>query len=315
MKKKYMYTFFALLAVVSVAVAIHYLLHTNIPVLEPKGIIAQKELHLIVFALLLSLIVVIPVFGLLFAFAWRYREGNHSAKYSPQLDHSRLAETLWWSIPSAIILVLSVVAWNSSHQLDPYRPIASKNKQITIQVIALDWKWLFIYPEQHVASINFFQIPVNTPVNFELTSDAPMNSFWIPQLGSQIYAMPGMETDLHLLANQAGSYNGVSANISGSGFAGMTFVAKASSTTDFNDWMRQVKSSLNVLDVAAYNNLLEPSKNNPVKYYASAQTGLYNMAVMKYMEPTNPPSKTGASTKSQATASGPTMNMQNMDMP
>ena len=175
------------------ALAAWYIHRTNIPVLEPRGTIAAHEKHLMLITVLLAGIVVLPVFGMLFAFAWRYREGNaRKAKYSPELAGNRAAETVWWLIPSIIILILSVVAWNSSHALDPYEPIASNVKPLNVEVVAMDWKWLFIYPDQRVASVNSLEIPVNTPVNFTITADAPMNSFWIPQLGGQIYAMPGM---------------------------------------------------------------------------------------------------------------------------
>lgn len=309
MKLKYRFFFLGALILAFAVVAMRYLLHTNIPVLEPKGIIGIKELHLIVFALLLSLIVVIPVFILLFSFAWRYREGNKSAKYSPELDHSNLAEALWWLIPSAIIVVLGTVAWTSSHQLDPSRPIASQTPQMTIQVVALDWKWLFIYPQQDVASVNYIQIPVNTPVDFEITSDTVMNSFWIPQLGGQIYAMPGMSTQLHLMADQTGSFNGLSANISGEGFAGMTFVTKATSEASFNAWVRQVKHSSHQLNLAAYAQLAKPSQNNPIAYYSTPQVGLYNTEVMKYMMPA-----TSTLNTSSAAAASANSNMSGMDM-
>ena len=141
-----------------------YLHHTNIPVLEPKGPVGLKERNLLFFGLGLSLVVVIPVFAMLLMISLRYREGNTKAKYSPDFDHSRIAETIWWLIPSVLITILSVVAWNASHALDPYKPLASKTPQMTIQVVALDWKWLFIYPQQHIASVNQVQFPMNTPV-------------------------------------------------------------------------------------------------------------------------------------------------------
>ena len=131
----------------------------------------------------LSLIVVIPVYIMLFLFAWKYREGNTKAKYSPDWDHSALLETIWWTVPLLLITILSVVTWNSSHDLDPFRPLNSSVKPVKIQVVALQWKWLFIYPEQNIASVNYVEFPVNTPVDFEITADAPMNSFWIPQVG------------------------------------------------------------------------------------------------------------------------------------
>jgi cytochrome o ubiquinol oxidase subunit 2 len=258
---------------------------TNIAILNPKGPIARQERNLIYVALGLSLIVVVPVFTLTGLFAWRYREGNTKAKYSPDLAGNRIAETIWWVIPTVLITVLAVITWRASHNLDPYKPISSVNKPLTIQVVALDWKWLFIYPQQNIASVNFFQFPNNTPLNFEITSDAPMNSFWIPQLGGQIYAMPGMSTQLHLMATSYGSYNGSSANISGEGFAGMTFTAKSTSKTDFNNWVSSVKRSSKQLGSSQYGSLSQPSQNNPMAFYSSAENGLYNSIVDKYAGP------------------------------
>jgi cytochrome o ubiquinol oxidase subunit 2 len=223
MGKKYKIIFGVLVIGVLIAVAVKYLKTVNIEVFNPKGSIAEKQRNLIIFASLLSLLVIIPVYILTFTFLFKYRETNKKARYTPDWDHNRIYETIWWGIPIAVILLLSIVTWNSTHALDPYKPLSSSEKPLDIQVVALQWKWLFIYPEQNVATVNYVQIPVNRPVTFTITSDAPMNSLWIPQLGGQIYAMSGMSTQLHLIANHAGSYNGSSANISGEGFAGMRF--------------------------------------------------------------------------------------------
>lgn len=283
--KKLKIIIFSLLGLIVLTLTAGYFRHTNIPVLEPAGSIGRQERNLIIFALGLSLIVVIPVYILLFSFAWRYREGNKKkAKYSPELDGNWLAETVWWLIPTVLITILSVVTWQSSHALDPYRTLASGVKPLKIQVIAMDWKWLFIYPDQHVASVNFFQFPKNTPLDFQITADAPMNSFWIPQLGGQIYAMPGMSTELHLIADRTGSFHGSSANISGDGFARMTFTARSGSQADFDTWMRQVKRSPDRLDMAGYNRLAKPGES-AVKYYSSVQNELFNLEVTKYLVP------------------------------
>src|SRR5688572_21939694 len=174
-------------------------LGANVAVLEPAGSIAERQRGLIIFASLLSLIVVVPVFALTFYIAWKYRASNKKAKYTPDWDHHTGIEALWWAIPLALITILSVITYKTSHELDPFRPIASDKKPLTVQVVALQWKWLFIYPEQNIASVNFVQFPEDRPVNFQITSDAPMNSFWIPQLGGQMYAMSGMNTKLHLI--------------------------------------------------------------------------------------------------------------------
>ena len=276
-----------LVALAFLSVIVWYLHRTSIPVLEPRGPIAHQERQLIFITLLMSTIVVVPVFGLLFTFAWKYRESNTKARYSPELDGSRLAETIWWAVPSTLILVLGVIIWSSSYQLDPWKSLQSANKPVTIQVVALDWKWLFIYPEQNIATVNFVQFPGQTPVNFLVTADAPMNSFWIPQLGGQIYAMPGMQTQLHLLASTDGNFYGSSSNISGSGFAGMHFVAKASSNADFQKWVSSVRHSSSHLSLSQYGQLARPSQNNPTTYYASAETGLFDNIIGKYIGPLN----------------------------
>jgi cytochrome o ubiquinol oxidase subunit 2 len=236
-------------------------------------------------ATLLMLIVVIPVFVLTAFIAWRYQEGNTKAKYTPDWDHNTILEFTWWALPLLIISILAVVAWRSSHELDPFKPVYAARSPITIQVVALDWKWLFIYPGQNIATVNYVQFPEKTPVNFQITSDAPMNSFWIPSLGGQIYAMSGMSTQLHLIADGVGSYNGVSANISGRGFAGMKFLAVSSTQADFDSWVGSVKQTRNYLGILQYNKLAAPSENNPASYYSSVDTGLYDHILMKFMMP------------------------------
>ncbi|SRR6266496_1601780 len=264
-----------------------YLQSHNVAVLNPKGTIASQQQRLIILATSLMALVVVPVFAMTIIIAWRYREGNTKATYSPELGGNRWVELTWWLIPLLIIGVLAVVAWTSSRDLDPFRPLASSAKPVHIQVVALQWKWLFIYPEQHVASVNFVQLPVNTPVDFDITADAPMNSFWIPQLGGQIYAMPGMSTQLHLMAEQPGDYHGSSANISGTGFAGMTFTARGSSAHDFDQWVATAQKSSTQLTPISYAELAKPSQNVPAATYSfpSNAAGLYDTVIMKYMAP------------------------------
>jgi len=273
-----------LLAVI--ALAGWYLHHHLIPVLQPAGPVAEKERNLIIFCVVISAIVVIPVFAMLGLFAWRYREGNHNATYSPDLGGSALAEVVWWLVPTAIIVIISVVTWRSTYALDPFKPLPSNKPTLHIQVVALDWKWLFIYPGQNVASINEAAVPVNTPVDFELTSDTVMNSFWDPQLGGQMYAMPGMETQLNLEASKLGSFHGLSANINGDGFAGMTFTVKSMQQNGFNRWVTAAKHSGRSLTSSQYASLARPSENNPVTYYGSVQPELYDTIMLKYMIPT-----------------------------
>ncbi len=287
MGKKSKIVFLILLGLIVLAVFTFLLNGKNISVLNPQGTIADKQRDLIVIATLLMLIVVIPVYILTFAIAWRYRASNKKAKYSPNLAGNRLAETIWWGVPMMIIAILATITWTSSHELDPFKPIASSEKPVTIQVVALQWKWLFIYPEQNIASVNFVQLPVDTPVNFEITSDAPMNSFWIPNLGGQIYAMSGMTTKLHLMATNTGNFPGSSANISGKGFADMKFIAKSSSYQDFNDWVDAVKQSRNDLTQAEYAALAKPSSEKSRIYYSSVEDGLYDRVITKYTVPQN----------------------------
>jgi cytochrome o ubiquinol oxidase subunit 2 len=285
MDKKYKFLIFIPIIFLLFLVFIMFTWESHVEVLSPKGWIGLKQSDLLVLATLVMLLVVIPVFMLTFLFPWKYRAGNKAAKYSPDFVKHHIAEAVWWGLPCVIVLVLSVIVWKSSHELDPYRPIESETKTMTIQVVALQWNWLFIYPEQEIASTNFFQFPVNTPIHFEITSDAPMNSFWIPELGGQIYAMPSMQTDLHLIANETGSFDGVSANLSGIGFSGMTFVAKASTQEEFEDWVQSAKQSPNNLSRDEYQILAKPSTDHPVKTYQLASSDLFKWIIMKYMMP------------------------------
>lgn len=257
----------------------------NMGVFNPKGIIALAEMNLIVKTTLLMLIVVIPVFIMLAVFSWRYRAGNTKAKYTPDWHSNIMLEIIWWTIPIIIIVFIARMTWVSSHELDPFKPIVSNVPPITIQVVALPWKWLFIYPEQKIATVNFVQFPEDTPINFKITGDAPMNSFWIPQLAGQIYAMAGMDTMLHVMADEPGEYMGVSANYSGYGFSGMKFTAKATSQKEFDAWVQTVRQSPNALNSEEYEKLAKKSRNNSVAYYSSAEDGLYDKIIMKYMMP------------------------------
>ncbi len=268
MRKK---TFLALLGGLSffiIAATVFVLITGDNAVLNPKGEIAQKQFDLIVFATALSLLVILPVFALTIYVSIKYRASKKPVDYQPDWDHSKKAETMWWGIPIFIIIILSVVTWKSTHELDPFRPIQSTKEPLEIQVVSLQWKWLFIYPEYNIASVNYAQIPVDRPVKFVLTSDAPMNSFWIPQLGGMIYTMTGMSTQLHLIANETGTYNGVSSNISGPGFADMRFTVDSTAESEFYDWTQTSKPTLAQLDTTTYNELRKPSiPPNPTLFY------------------------------------------------
>ena len=256
--------------------------------LDPKGIIATDEKHIMLTALYLMLTVVIPVIFLTLLFAWRYRaHGANKAKYSPEWTHSFFIEVVCWGVPGIIIAILAVITWVSSHELDPYRPLAIKNKQpLVIQAIALDWKWLFIYPEQQIATINFVQFPKDTPIEFLITAEGNMNSFIIPQLAGQIYAMAGMQATLYLNANSNGDYLGFSANFSGRGFSEMKFVARASSEEDFLKWIDDIKHTNTVgLTMETYKQLAKPTIAHPVTYYRSVNKEIFDNVVMQNMMP------------------------------
>lgn len=253
--------------------------------LDPKGMVAAAQKSLLLDSVGLMLLVVIPVILLSVFVVWAFRSGNVNAKYAPEWAHSTLLETIWWTIPCIIVGILAVMTWFTSHSLDPHRPLKDTGKPITVQVIALNWQWLFIYPEQKIASVNFLQMPVDVPVRFLITADAPMNSFQIPQLGGQIYAMPGMGTELNLIANALGDYRGMSANFSGDGFAGMNFIARASSQEDFDKWVASVKKTSKPLTIQAYKTLAKPTEEGPVQSYSAVADGLFDKVMMKYMQP------------------------------
>jgi len=244
--------------------------------MDPAGPIGSQEKSLILIATSLMLIVVIPVLIMTVAFAWRYRASNEKATYKPDWEHSNQIELVIWLVPCLIIIALGAVTWVSTHRLDPYNHIESKAKPIRVDVVSLDWKWLFIYPDQKVASVNALALPVGVPVEFHLTSSSVMNSFFIPRLGSQIYTMPGMDTKLSLMASQPGVYQGISANYSGDGFSDMSFKATAMSPADFAHWVQAAQAAHNSLDMATYTKLAAPSEKAPVILYSQVEPALYH---------------------------------------
>jgi cytochrome o ubiquinol oxidase subunit 2 len=185
-------------------------------------------------------------------------------------------------------LIAGGIAWVKTHELDPFKPLESDKKPLRIEVVALQWKWLFIYPEEKIAAVNRLRIPVNRPIHFEITADAPMNSLWIPDLGSQIYAMPGMKTELNLIANEAGDFRGSSANISGEGFAGMHFITTAESEEQFKSWVESFNKIHNELDLKTYQEIAKPSQNDPPTLYQLKDENLFNQVLMKFMHPQSP---------------------------
>lgn len=263
--------------------AVSLLSGCNLELMSPMGDIGMQEKSLILIATGLMLLVVVPVIAMTLIFAWRYRASNTKATYAPKWSHSTAIEAVVWIIPCIIIAILATITWRTTHSLDPYKPLDSQTKPITVQAVSMDWKWVFIYPQYGVASVNQLAIPTNVPVHFEITSDSVMNAFFIPQLGSQIYAMAGMKTQLNLIANQPGTYAGLSSNYSGAGFSDMHFTAIATSQQGFQDWINKAKASPTSLDDQTYRALAQPSEKVPVTYYANVKPGLFDSIIGQYM--------------------------------
>lgn len=256
----------------------------KIVMLFPQGIVALIERNLLIAIQVLMLLVIIPVYVLTFIFSWMYNANNPKGKYDPDLVDNVAAEYVWWGVPLVMTLIVAGLAWHYTYELDPFKKIENGTKPIKIQVVSLQWKWLFIYPDEKIATVNFLQIPKNTPIHFELTSDAPMNSFWIPSLGSQIYTMPKMKTQLHLVADSEGDFRGCSANISGEGFSGMYFTTRASTDDDYKKWLQEAKKSSSSLTWETYKTLAAPSSYNPVAVYQLQDDKLFEQILMKFME-------------------------------
>jgi cytochrome o ubiquinol oxidase subunit 2 len=269
------------LLIVTVLVAVTR--EASFSILQSKGTVANDQRDLIVFVTVLSLVVIIPVIIMVFVITWRYRADKPRGKYRPGWHENKLLETIWWGVPILIIAVLSFVIYSSSHKLDPFRALDSDKRPITVQVVALQWKWLFIYPEQGIATVNYMQFPEDTPVKFEVTADSPMNAFWIPQLGGQIYAMNGMQSEINLMADEIGVYDGSSSNISGEGFSKMRFKAEAVSQANFDRWATGVKSDKRALTSGTYTTLAAPGTDIPIRQYGSVEKGLFGGIIAKFM--------------------------------
>jgi cytochrome o ubiquinol oxidase subunit 2 len=244
-------------------------------VLDPRGPVGAAQKLILYDALSIMLAIVVPVILATAAFAWWFRAGNPRAFYLPNWEFSGHLELIVWSIPLLTVVFLGGIAWFGSHDLDPYRPLNSPLKPVEVEAVSLDWKWLFIYPEEGVASVNALAIPVGVPVHFRLTSSGVMNSFFIPQLGSQIYTMAGMVTQLHLQADDPGDYRGISANFSGPAFADMHFVAKALPPADYAQWIGQAKSSGTTLDRNRYAELVKPSADVAPESFGAVEPKLF----------------------------------------
>ena len=257
-------------------------------ILDPKGPIAAAERQILFNSLGIMLAIVIPTILATLGVAYWFRSSNTRARYLPDFAYSGRLEMLVWSIPAMTVLLVGGVAWVGSHDLDPRKPIASTVKPVSVQVVSLDWKWLFIYPDQGIASVNQLTVPVGTPVRFELTSSGVMNSFFVPQLGGQIYTMAGMMTRLHLLADHPGTYPGLSANYSGSGFADMRFNVEAVPAETFAQWVDATRGAGPELDAQAYADLAKPSSAVVPFTYRAVAPGLFSGILSAGMRPDDP---------------------------
>lgn len=256
-----------------------------IAVLFPKGSVGVEQRNLLLIIQAIMLLVVIPVYILTFIFSWKYRAFAPKEDYDPDIVDSVVLEYIWWGLPLVLTALVAVLTWIRTHELDPYKPLVSDKKPKTIQVVAMQWKWLFLYPEEKIASMNFLQIPVDTPIKFEITADAPMNSFWVPELGGQIYAMAGMKTELNLIANHTGDFRGSSANISGEGFADMHFITRSSTQEDYDKWIAEASKTSKKLNLEEYNRLVPQSRDNPPEQYQLADEKLFHQIIHKFMHP------------------------------
>lgn len=274
--------------------AITLLTGCNAVLLSPSGDIAVQQRNLIYISTVLMLLIIVPVIALTLFFAWRYRAANKEAKYDPEFHHSTALELVIWSAPLLIIIALGAITWVSTHALDPYRPLSRIDanralpadvKPLTVEVVALDWKWLFFYPEQGIATVNEMAAPVDRPIEFKITASTVMNSFFVPALAGQVYAMPGMQTKLHAVINKPGEFEGFSANYSGHGFSGMRFAFHGLSEEDFNSWVEKNKASGETLTREAYLKLEQPSEREPVRRYASVAPGLFEAILNRCVEP------------------------------
>lgn len=272
------------IAVLGLAAVLAFFSYGRFSVFTGAGAVGAEERGLIIQAVLLMLIVVVPVLVLLFLFAWRYRADNENAKYEPDWAHSKMDELVWWAIPAEIVLVLGAIAWTSAHELDPHRALASSQPPLVVEVVALPWKWLFIYPEQHIATLNYIEMPTGRPVEFRLTADAPMNAFWVPSLGGMMMAMPGMVNTLNLEADRAGDYQGLSSNYSGEGFGDMRFTARAVAPSEFEAWAANARAGGSpALTQSAYDALAVPAVATSTETWSAVSPGLVSAIIQKYM--------------------------------
>ncbi|HJP98864.1 MAG TPA: ubiquinol oxidase subunit II [Rhodanobacteraceae bacterium] len=266
----------------------------NLVLLDPSGDVAHRQSDIMIITTIIIALIIVPVLVAIGVVAWRYRASNKQARFDPYWDHSPQLELVVWAVPLLIIIAVGAVSWIGTHQLDPYRsldriapgkPVAADVKPLEVDVVSLRWKWLFLYPQYGIATVNELAAPVNRPIRFKLTADTMMDSFFVPALAGQIYTMPGMQTILHGVINKPGVYRGFSANFSGSGFTDMRFKFHGLSTQDFDRWVAKARAAGGDLDLAAYNKLRQPSRAAPVHYYAKFDANLYDRVLNLCVEP------------------------------
>ena len=264
----------------------------NSVVLDPAGDVARQQRDLLIHSTVLMLFIIVPVMALTVLFAWRYRHANKKARYEPDWHHSTRLELVIWAAPLLIIICLGALTWLGTHLLDPYRPldriapgkpVPHETRPLEVNVIALDWKWLFIYPEYGLATVNELAVPVNRPISMRITASSVMNSLYIPHLAGQVYAMAGMETRLHGVLNEPGVSQGFSANYSGAGFSGMRFTFRGLSDAEFAQWVQNAHDG--ELTRERYLELAKPSENEPVRHFTRVDSTLYQAVLNRCVEP------------------------------
>lgn len=262
--------------------------------LDPAGDVARQQSDLMIASVVLMSLIIVPVLIAIGVIAWRYRASNTQAEYDPEWDHSTMFELVVWAAPLLIIIALGAMTWIGTHQLDPYRsltridadrPVAPDAEPLEVEVVALNWKWLFFYPKYGIATVNELAAPVDTPIKFRLTATETMNSFFIPSLAGQVYAMPGMQTVLHGVINKPGDFDGFSSNYSGEGFTDMRFRFLGMNDKDFSQWVAKVRAGGGPLDVATFNQLNQPSRAEPVHYYTRVDANLYQRILNRCVDP------------------------------
>lgn len=267
----------------------------NLVLLNPAGDVARQQSDLMIASVILMCFIIVPVLIAIFVIAWRYRASNDKADYAPDWDHSTLLELVVWAAPLLIIIVLGAMTWIGTHQLDPYRsltrigagrPVSAEVKPLEVEVVSLNWKWLFFYPQYGIATVNELAAPVDRPIDFKLTSTETMNSFYIPSLAGQIYTMPGMQTVLHAVINKSGDFAGFSSNYSGIGFTDMRFRFHGLSPQDFSQWVAKVRADGGVLDTHAFDQLNQHSRAEPVHYYAHFDADLFHRILNQCVDST-----------------------------